>query len=182
MKICNFKEELKMPEGVTVQLDNETLNIRGEKGEVTRTLKDPRIKMNVIDGKVILEVKRLTKREKTMVGTYKAHIKNMIKGVSEGHVYRMKICSGHFPMNVNIKDGVLEVKNFLGEKVARSLPIADSVDVKIEGTEIVITGTDKEKCGRWAASIEKLTYRPGYDKRVFQDGIYIINKDGKEIK
>ena len=56
--------------------------------------------------------------------------------------------------------------------------------VEVEPRRIIIEveGTDKELTSQQAASIEQLTRRPGYDKRVFQDGIYIIEKDGKRIK
>ena len=74
------------------------------------------------------------------------------------------------------------VKNFIGEKVPRTVSINEGVSVKIEGTEIVVEGFDKEKTGQMAASIEQMTRRPGFDERIFQDGIYLIEKDGKVIK
>jgi len=53
----------------------------------------------------------------------------MIKGSSQNHVYTMKICSGHFPMNVSVSNNKLSVKNFFGEKVPRVLQLKSGVDV-----------------------------------------------------
>ncbi len=105
----------------------------------------------------------------------------MLRGVTEGHTYKLKVCSGHFPMSVSVKEGVLEVKNFIGEKVPRRLMIKDGVTVTAEGDVIVVTGHDKERVGNQAAAIEQLMRRPGFDRRIFQDGIYLTEKDGKEV-
>ena len=85
-------------------------------------------------------------------------------------------------MNVSVGGGKLVVKNFLGEKFPRNLYLKEGVDVKIEGDLVYVTGVDKEIAGQVSADIEQLTRRPGYDTRIFQDGIYLVNKDGKELK
>ena len=85
-------------------------------------------------------------------------------------------------MNVSIKDKTFEIKNFIGEKVPRVLKIKDTVDVKLEGDMVIVESISKECAGQMAASIEQLTRRPGFDTRVFQDGIFITYKDGKIIK
>ena len=53
--------------------------------------------------------------------------------------------------------------------------------LKVNKEEIVVSGIDKEKVSQAAASIETLTRRQGFDRRRFQDGIYIISKDGKKL-
>lgn len=85
-------------------------------------------------------------------------------------------------MTVAVSKNELVVKNFLGEKVPRIIKLKENVTVKIEGEHIKIESPDKELAGQCAADIEKLTRRPGFDTRIFQDGIYIINKAGKDIK
>jgi len=135
------------------------------------------------DKKVTFVANKSSKREKKLVNTFVAHLKNMFRGVTYGHIYKLKICSGHFPMSVAVKDNLFEVKNFIGETIPRQLEFdSKNVSVKIEGTEIIVEGVDKELTGQTAASIEKLTKRLGFDNRIFQDGIYLIEKDGKPIK
>jgi large subunit ribosomal protein L6 len=170
-------------ENVTIKSDGKDLVVKGPKGEIRRKIFDPSVKVEVMPDKVLLSPnKKGTKRESKIIRTFVAHIKNMIKGVTEGHIYKLKICSGHFPMNVSISNNEFIVKNFIGEKVPRKIPVKKGADVKIDGFSINVTGIEKEIVSQMAASIEELTKRPGFDTRIFQDGIYIIEKDGKEIK
>ena len=52
---------------------------------------------------------------------------------------------------------------------------------KVEGEIVTVNHCDIEVAGQTAADIEQLTRRPGFDPRIFQDGIYITKKDGKNI-
>jgi len=168
-------------EGVTVSFSQHQFTIKGPKGEIQRSFYATDIKTSVQNGKILFEIPRFTQRHKRVINTYKAHLKNSFKGVTQGHLYHLKICSGHFPMNVAMKGNKLEVKNLFGESVPRALIVPEGVTVKVEGDKITVQGIDKEKTAQAAASIEQLTRRPGFDKRVFQDGIYLLDKDGKEL-
>lgn len=50
-------------------------------------------------------------------------VQNLIKGVSAGFEYKMRLVYAHFPINVNIEDGgkLVEIRNFLGEKRVRAV-------------------------------------------------------------
>jgi large subunit ribosomal protein L6 len=176
-----LQETVELPTGCEFRQDNQKITVKGPKGEVTRTLSDKQIKIKNEGGALALSYENTTKREKKNLFTTAAHLKNMVKGVQEGFTYRLKICSGHFPMSVSFKGGVFEIKNFIGEKVPRTLKIKPGADLKIEGDTITVHAVDKELAGLTAGAIEKLTRRPGFDKRIFQDGIYITEKDGKKI-
>jgi large subunit ribosomal protein L6 len=176
-----YSDNVVLPKGVTATCSGKTLKVKGPKGEVTKVFIDPRIVTKTEDGKVIFDIDGYGKREKTLLGTYVSHTKNMIKGVTEGHEYDMKICSGHFPMNVTVGSGQFQVKNYLGEKVPRILTLKKDVEVKVDGDKVHISGIDLENVSQTAAKIEILTRRSKFDRRVFQDGIYIVNKDGKQV-
>ena len=175
-----MKKELELPEGVSVKIDG-TIKLTGPQGEVEKKLTHPKIKISSEGNKITLESKKATKTEKKILNAFQAHLKNMLKGVTEKHVYKLKICSGHFPMNVSISNNEFLVKNFLGESVPRKLIIKPGAELKIEGSEIIITSTSKETAGQVAADIEQLTKVKNKDLRIFQDGIWIIEKDGKEL-
>src|SRR3989338_9138054 len=107
------------------------------KGEIKKKIYHPAVKITVKDNKVTLECKKATKREKTLINTLRAHIKNLLIGVKESYMYKLKICAGppqsHFPAQVTLKDSVLSVKNFLGEKIPRELKIRNDAKVEIKG-------------------------------------------------
>lgn len=170
-----------IPEGVEVKVENGLVTVKGSKGEVSRNLKSPKIEIEVKDNQIQISTKKGTQREKKMIGTITAHTKNMMKGVSEGHNYKLKICSGHFPMTVTFKNNELSVKNFLGEKIPRIIKTNPDVTINVNGSDITVEGIEKEKTGQTAAAIEQLTRVTNKDRRIFQDGIYITIKDGKEL-
>jgi len=181
MKVEKLEDKTSIPEGINLSYDGKTVKVTGPKGEVTKKMFYPGMKIEVADGEVVISYEKATKREKKMIFTYTAHIKNMFKGVTEGHKYELKICSGHFPMNVAVSGDTLTVKNFIGEKVPRTLKLKNGVDVKVNGDMIVVENIDKELAAQTAADIVSITKRKGFDTRIFQDGIYITNKDGKAI-
>ncbi len=177
----NIEEKILVPERVEAKVENNILTIKGPKGENKRRFGHSEIKIEVKGKEIIIKSIGATKREKTMLFTYIAHIKNLIKGVAEGFTYKLKICAGHFPMNVSVANDILSVKNFLGEKVPRTVKINPEVKVKIEGSLIIIEGVNKELVGQTAGSIEQLTRITNRDLRIFQDGIYITEKAGKDM-
>jgi large subunit ribosomal protein L6 len=171
----------KIPSGVEVIQEGFKLTLKGPKGEVAKRISDKSLKVAVSGDELTLSFDKNSKKQKKNLHTTSAHVTNMIKGVTEGFNYKLKICSGHFPMTVAVKGDIVEVKNFIGESVPRRLTIKPGAEVKINGEIIDVTSIDKELAGQTAASIEKMTKRPGFDKRIFQDGIYIIEKDGRVL-
>ena len=177
-----IETSIPLPKGVTASYQNNILHVHGSEGDVQRLLADKRVSAEIGDGKIILKSRLDGKRERKMIGTFRAHIKNMLKGCHEMHRYELKICSGHFPMTVTATKDEFIVKNLLGEKIPRVLKLKKGASVKVEGDKVVVESTSKETAGQTAADIEQLTRRTGYDTRVFQDGIFITNKDGKDLK
>lgn len=165
-----------IPDKITAEISDGKLTITGPKGNVTKDFFVENVNVSVVSGKIILTSKKNTKNEKQLIGTFKATINNMLEGVNEGHHYKMKICSGHFPMSVSVAGQEFSVKNFVGEKTPRKLRIPEGVTIKVKGNEIEIEGCDKQMAGNVAGAIEKLTHRPNFDRRIFQDGIVIYEE------
>lgn len=178
-----LREEIALPQGVTASLSQGVLKLSGPKGDSSRPVSGQNAVVAVEkDSIVAITTSKGSKREKKVVGSLRAHIYNMVKGVTEGHTYKLKMCFTHFPITVTVSGNQFLVKNFLGEKTPRKLTLNKGVNVKVEGAELVVESADKDTAGQTAASIEQLTRRANYDKRVFGDGIYITAKGGREMK
>ncbi|MCQ8904698.1 MAG: 50S ribosomal protein L6 [Methanothermobacter sp.] len=171
-----IREEIPIPDGVDVTIDG-GVTVRGPKGELSRKFNHSEISMAVEDDKVVLEVKFPKKKDKAMIGTVRAHISNMITGVTEGFRYRMKIVYAHFPMSVKVAGDKVVIENFLGERHPRTARIVGDTKVQVKGDEVEITGINKEHVGQTMANIEQATRIKGRDPRVFQDGIYLVSKE-----
>lgn len=166
-------------EDTTATFENHMLTVKGQKGEVSRKFKFPKVHLKIEDSKVVISTDRLSQTEKKIIFTYRAHIQNMVKGVTEGFVYNLVVVYAKFPMTVELKGTTFTVKNLLGEKVPRTLEISSDVKVEVKGKDVTVSGIDKEKVGQTAASIEQLCRITHLDRRVVQDGIYITKKPHK---
>lgn len=172
---------IEIPEGVEVSIDGSIVNVKGSEGENKREFKSGKLNFEKKDNQIIIGNKSSTKREKKMMNTIAAHIKNMIRGVQNKFEYKLKICFSHFPISVNVEGDKAIVKNFLGEKIPREVKIPKGAEVKVEKEIITITSLDKESAGQAAANFEASTRISKRDRRIFQDGIFITSKDGREM-
>jgi len=179
MKKSLFRE-IQIPKEVEVTLDENLLIVKGSEGENKREFKVPKLIFEKKEDKIVLGSEKATKKEKRLMNTLFVHIQNMIKGVQEKFVYEMKICSSHFPMSIEIKDNRIIIKNFFGEKNPRIYKFSEDIEINKEEDKIIIKSIDKEKAGQAAASIETTTKIRNRDRRIFQDGIYIISKAGRK--
>lgn len=171
-----------MPEKVTVTVTGNEVTVKGPKAELKRAFDVRQLSVKADGNKVkVASAVKPNKRDKRLAGTIAAHIRNMVNGSQKVHQYVLKICSGHFPMNVAVSGDKFTIKNFFGEKVPRTLQIRKGATVKVEGDRVIVESHEKEIAGQVSADIELFTKRTDFDNRIFQDGIYIVSKDGKEV-
>jgi large subunit ribosomal protein L6 len=168
--------EVQIEPGITAAMEGRIIVVKGPKGEVRRDIGHKKMSLVMDGNKIIIKAAKSGKKEKKLLGSLRAHIKNMMSGCNELHTYKLKICSSHFPMSVTVAGNEVTIKNLFGAKVAEKVAFQKDVTVKVEGAEITVQGADKEHAGSTAAALEKSTKRSNYDRRVFQDGIYIISK------
>ncbi len=173
------KDNIEIPKGVTVTVSGKTITVKGPKGTLTREFPVSRISMSQDSNHIILVCDLPKRKEYSLQGTMRAHINNMLRGVTKGFEYKMKIVYSHFPVKAAVKGNDFVIENFLGEKFPRKAPILGDTKVVVKGDEVTLTGTDKEIVGQTAANIEQATHIKEYDPRKFQDGIYIVHKGGK---
>jgi len=173
--------EIDIPEGIDASLEGATISIKGPEGETTRTFDFGGLEVKKDGRKIILGSKKSSKREKKLMNTITAHIKNMVEGVQNKFEYKLKVCFSHFPISVEIQGNTATIKNFLGEKIPRKMTLPEGVQIEVQKQDITVTSQDKEVAGQAAANFEKITRIVGKDRRVFQDGIFITHKCGREI-
>lgn len=170
------KEVIAVPQGVTVALKGDTLTIKGKNGELSRAFKHPEINVLVNSGEIVVHADLPRRKTRALVGTWTAHIRNMVRGAEENFEYKMKICYSHFPIKTKIQGDRFIIENFVGERTARRARIMGGSKVKVSGDEILVQGANVESVSQTAANIEQACLIRGFDARVFQDGIYITSK------
>jgi len=178
MPLKEYVEEVEIPEGVEVQIrDSAKIWVKGKLGELEKDLSHANVKLEVNSNKVIVKLLGKGKRAEALIGTIRSIVRNMMIGVTQGFMYKMKIVASHFPMSVKVKGDTVFIENFIGEKYPRKAKIVGTgTKVEVKGDDVIVKGIDKEAVGQTAANIELATRIKRKDPRKFLDGIYIYEK------
>ncbi len=175
-----IEEIIEVGEGMNVEISGDTIKIKKGEDEVERKIVFP---VKYENNKITLKHDNPSKKDKKKMNSMAAHIRSMISGINKKYVYKLKICSVHFPMNVSVENDQVVIKNFQGEKTPRIAKILPGAKVEINNEEVTVESADKNKAGQTAANIERATIIRGKDRRIFQDGIYIVEKEkGKRLE
>lgn len=181
MLICtNMKQKIQeaidVPSDIIVNCDRKKIICKKDLLELSRDLNIPSASVIIEAGKINIIVEKASKIELTRIKTLIAHIKNMFAGLHKPFIYVLEACNVHFPMNFKLEKDRIIINNFLGEKVSRLAIIEPNVKVEIKGTKIILTSHDLEAAGRTASNIERATKIKNRDRRIFQDGIFIVER------
>jgi large subunit ribosomal protein L6 len=178
-KTEKMQEILEIPSGINAEIVGNEIVIKKDNKEVKRMINN-RISVKVEGNKITISSKKISKREKKILFTAKAHIKNALEGLTKPFKYKLQAVSVHFPMTLEVDktNNMLIIKNFLGEKKPRTIKIIQGVEIKLNKDLIELESADIEKAGQVAANIEKGSKIRSRDRRVFQDGIFITEKPG----
>lgn len=176
MRAIEVSRTVQIPEDVEVTLEGRKISVKGPKGTLVRNFQHAPVSMEV-DGKTVrIWAEWPRKREASLVGTIYSHIQNMIKGVTKGFTYKLKIVFSHFPISVKVREKTVLIENFTGERNPRKAKIAGNANVKIESEDIVVQDLDLENVSQTAANIEQATKVKRKDPRIFLDGIYVYER------
>lgn len=171
------KNPVAIPDGVTLTLDGNKLTVKGKRGEMTYLTADE-IETIIADNEVTIKPRDKSTRAKTMWGTTRSLVENMVIGVSEGFTKVLEIQGVGYKAQAQGKKLVLS----LGFSHDVDFPVPEGIEIKTpQPTQIEITGTDRQKVGQVAAEIR--SYRPPEPykgKGVRYAGEYIIRKEGKK--
>ncbi len=169
--------KIKIPEGVTVTINDNVVTVKGPKGELVNTF-NKEINISVEDNYVIVKRPNDLKEIKSLHGTTNALISNMITGVSVGFTKGLEIVGVGYRFNVT--GNKITVNAGFSHPVEVIVP-ADLKAELISTTEISISGIDKQKVSEFAANIRKLRKPEPYKgKGIRFKGEYIRRKEGKK--
>lgn len=166
-----------IPEGTTVGLEGKMLTVKGPLGELKRDFSHAPVDIAVTSDGIAVRIYWAKKTERALVGTVAAHIKNMIRGVTKGFTYKLKIVFSHFPITVKVDRNKVLIENFIGEKSPRVAKIVGSAQVTVTTDDIIVQGMNLEDVSQTTANIELATKIKKKDSRVFLDGIYVYEKE-----
>lgn len=168
---------LTIPAGVTVNVDNNVITVKGPKGELNYTI-DSSITVNVDGDKLTVTRANETKFVKSIHGTTNALIANMLEGVSKGFEKGLEATGVGYKFNVAGK------KVTVSAGYSHPVEVEVPADLTVEGisnTEIVVKGIDKQKVSEFAANVRKIREPEPYKgKGIHYKGEYIRRKEGKK--
>ena len=171
------KRELVIPTGVTVTVDNNTVTVKGPKGELSYN-KAGVITVEEVEGKIVTKRPNDSKVNKQLHGTTNALIKNMIVGVTDGYEkgleavgvgYRFQVSGSKLTLNVGYSNPVV-----------MTVPAGLKAE-QISNTEITISGIDKQRVAEFAANVRSVREPEPYKgKGIRYKGEYVRRKEGKK--
>lgn len=184
MKYIQTDQTIAIPEGVTVDIKARIVKVTGPRGSLTKDL----LHLDVSFTKASASLLKLTvhnggRKHVAALGTVKSLVSNLITGVTKGYKYKLRYVYAHFPINVNVIElnggKAVEIRNFLGEKRVRQIPVPEGVTAEIstaQKDELVILGNSLEAVSQTAADIQQICRVRNKDIRKFLDGIYVSER------
>ena len=162
--------------GVNVEFKEDTLTVKGPKGELKRKISDM-VNLTIEGNQILVDRKNDDKAGRSLHGLTRALVANMVQGVSEGFTKKLEIVGVGFKAEMRGKRLILN----LGYSHPIIVGVPDSIKFEVPTpNEINVSGIDKELVGAVAAKIRSFRKPEPYKgKGVKYAGEYIRRKAGK---
>ncbi len=171
------KRPVTIPSGVTANVEGQTVKMKGPKGQLQLVVHDD-VEVKLDKGSISVDPRFETKRSRSLYGTSRALIANLVEGVTKGFEKKLEITGVGYRAAVQGKSLQLS----LGYSHDVNYPIPEGIAITTpKPTEIVITGNDIQRVGQVAAEIR--SYRPPEPykgKGVKYANEFIFRKEGKK--
>ena len=146
------KLPITIPQGVKVELNNNLLKIKGPKGELVQKI-HPLVIVNISDKEIRVDIKnKSNKNEKSLWGTFRKLIDNMVKGVTQGYQKQLEINGVGYKVKVEKDNLILNV----GYSHPVNFQLPKGIDASQEKNIITISGIDKQLVGDTSAKIRRI--------------------------
>ncbi len=168
-----------IPAGVDVKISDNTVTVKGPKGELTQTL-CPSISVSVENGEITVARASDVKEHRSLHGLSRTLIANMIEGVTNGFSKTLEVNGVGYRVAKQGKDLVMNL-GFSHQVIMSEIP-GITIDVPNQNT-IVVSGPDKQMVGQFAADIrDKRRPEPYKGKGIRYQGEVVRRKEGKAAK
>ncbi|MCY8713821.1 50S ribosomal protein L6 [Bacillus haynesii] len=173
------KKLLEIPSGVIVTLNDNTVTVKGPKGELTRTF-HPDMKIKIEDNVLTVERPSDNKEHRALHGTTRSIIGNMVEGVSKGFERGLELVGVGYRASKSGNKLVLNV----GYSHPVEIVPENGIEIEVPSqTKVVVKGTDKERVGATAANIRAVrSPEPYKGKGIRYEGEMVRRKEGKSAK
>jgi large subunit ribosomal protein L6 len=171
------KKPVAIPSGVTASVDGQTVKMKGPKGALELVL-PAEVSAKLDKGSIQVDPRNETKRARSMWGTSRTLVSNLVTGVTKGFEKKLEITGVGYRAAVQGKNLQLA----LGYSHDVMFAIPDGITIATpKPTEIVITGIDVQRVGQVAAEIRGWRPPEPYKgKGVKYAGEFIFRKEGKK--
>jgi large subunit ribosomal protein L6 len=171
------KVPVAIPGGVTAEIANGVLSVKGPKGTLTLSLRDE-ISYTVEDGRVLVRPANDSKQARAFWGMQRTLVSNLMTGVTEGYTKILEITGVGYRANAQGKNLKLQ----LGYSHDVDFAVPEGIEIKTpDNTTVEISGIDKQKVGQVAAEIRRWRKPEPYKgKGIKYRGEYIFRKEGKK--
>lgn len=171
------KQNINIPSGISINIDKGLLIVKGPKGELSKKVDENIIKFNIGETNITSEPIRNDKFSKSLWGTQMAHIKNMIKGVSEGFQKKLTIEGVGFKWEV--KGDKLQLNVGYSHPVFINIP--KDITATAEKGNLIISGIDIEKVSLFGMQVRKIKpVEPYKGKGIKYEKEVVLRKQGKK--
>jgi large subunit ribosomal protein L6 len=165
-----------IPTGVEIKKDRNTVSVKGPLGELKREFLSD-IGIEIGKDKVVLTKKKSSPFLNALWGTYASHIRNMIKGVTEGFKKQLVIEGVGYKADLSGNDLVLS----LGFSHPLKISAPEGLKISVEKNSIIVSGIDKESVGQMAAKIRSFKKPEPYKgKGIRYENEVVRRKVGKK--
>jgi large subunit ribosomal protein L6 len=171
------KKPVVIPSGVTAQIDNGILTVKGPKGTLTMGLSD-QVSYTVEEGSIAVKPVDQSKEARSHWGMQRTIVSNLVSGVTEGFTKVLEIKGVGYRAQIQGK----KLKLQLGFSHDVDIDVPEGIEIKTpDNTTVEISGIDKQKVGQVAAEIRRWRKPEPYKgKGIKYRGEYIFRKEGKK--
>ena len=168
-----------IPAGVTIDLKDNTVTVKGPKGELSYTF-NQNITLVQNEGEVVFTRPDDTKENKTIHGTTRAVFNNMVVGVTEGFQRELELIGVGYRAQLQGKKLVLNV----GYSHPVEFTPEEGIEIEVpSNTKVIVKGYDKQKVGELAANIRGVRPPEPYKgKGIRYINEFVRRKEGKTGK